>query len=184
MKKTLLTILCTVLVCSCVMGATLAYLADKTDSVTNTFTVGDIEIDLEETTGDEYKMVPGATIAKDPTVTVAAGSEACYVFVKIDKTNNVDTYISYSVDDRWEPLTGVDGVYYCKLGNVGDTLAETVIPVLTDDKVTVNTGITKAQLEAADANKPTLTFTAYAVQQQSLTLEQAWTQALTASNYS
>ena len=41
------------------VAATLAYLTDKTSTVENTFTAGNISITLEETTGEQYKMVPG-----------------------------------------------------------------------------------------------------------------------------
>lgn len=70
-------------------GATLAWLTDKTETITNTFTVGNVDISLEETTSD-YKMVPGNTIAKDPKITVEAGSEACWLFVKIDESTTLD----------------------------------------------------------------------------------------------
>lgn len=34
---------------------------------------------------NEYKLVPGKTYDKDPTVHISADSEACYVFVKLNK---------------------------------------------------------------------------------------------------
>ena len=64
------------------VGGTLAWLIDKTDPVVNTFTAGDINITLDEPNFDSttaYKILPGDTILKDPTVTVEAGSEDCYV---------------------------------------------------------------------------------------------------------
>ena len=91
MKKTLLTILCTIIACSCVMGATLAYLKAETATVKNTFTIGSITISLAESTEDgsgetlsrTFRMSPGATITKDPKVTVKKDSEACWLFVKL-----------------------------------------------------------------------------------------------------
>ena len=113
MKKTLLTILCTVLVCSCVMGATLAFLMDKTDSITNTFTVGDIEITLEETGAtngtQSCKLLPGNTYTKDPTVTVIKDSEDCWLFIKVDKSTDFDKYIDSAIVDEWTSLDGVPG---------------------------------------------------------------------------
>ena len=81
-KNVLIPIVAIALVLCCVVGGSLAWLVDQTDPVKNTFTVGDINIDLTETTTD-YKMVPGNTIAKDPTVTVKADSEASWLFVKV-----------------------------------------------------------------------------------------------------
>ena len=64
-KKTLALVLALTLLVAGVVGGTLAWLTDQTAEVKNTFTVGDINIGLTETTTD-YKMVPGNTIAKDP----------------------------------------------------------------------------------------------------------------------
>ena len=92
------------LVASTVLFGTLAYFTDR-ESVANTFTVGNIDITLDEadvneygkpldasgnevtdvttaarvTDGNEYKLVPGKTYVKDPTMTVVAGSEPTYV---------------------------------------------------------------------------------------------------------
>lgn len=79
-KKSLALLVAVVLVIGCVIGGTLAWLTDSTEQVKNTFTTSDIDITLTETTGTEYKMVPGYTIAKDPKATVLAGSEECVPF--------------------------------------------------------------------------------------------------------
>ena len=71
------------------VGGTLAWLTDSTTEVTNTFTTSDVDIDLTETKGGdnkEFQMVPGHTIAKDPKVTVSAGSQPCWLFVKVEET--------------------------------------------------------------------------------------------------
>ncbi|MDY4203948.1 SipW-dependent-type signal peptide-containing protein, partial [Porcincola intestinalis] len=75
-----------------VMG-TMAYLT-STDEVVNTFTVGNVQIKLDEaktnTDGslvanadrvkaNDYKLLPGHTYNKDPMVTVKKGSESSYV---------------------------------------------------------------------------------------------------------
>ena len=95
MKKTLAIILAFVLVVALSVSATLAFLTDN-DKVTNTFTVGDVQISLAEPTvkddpvygtyikenqegGYEYKLLPGHKYTKDPTTTVEADSEPCYV---------------------------------------------------------------------------------------------------------
>ena len=85
-KKALMVMLCAVLlVLSAVLG-TLAYFTDA-EKVTNTFTVGQVHIDLNETDvdGDKdtkanaYHLLPGHSYQKDPTVTVLKGSSDCYV---------------------------------------------------------------------------------------------------------
>ena len=98
-SKALALTLAVMLVIGCAVGGTLAWLTDKTDAVQNTFTTSDVDIKLEETTGDSYKMVPGNTITKDPKVTVVAGSEKAYVFVKLEKSNNFDDFMTYTVAD-------------------------------------------------------------------------------------
>jgi len=97
-KTVLLTLCAVVLAVGCVLG-TLAYLSDR-DSVANTFTVGDVQIRLDEAVvdpdgkpvtdeqtgeglrteeGNEYHLIPGMTYTKDPTVTVEKGSVESYV---------------------------------------------------------------------------------------------------------
>ncbi|MBS6457766.1 MAG: hypothetical protein KH544_07255 [Firmicutes bacterium] len=56
----------------------MAYLTSKTQVITNTFTVGNINIELTETKPEnqQAKIIPGVDIVKDPKVTVKANSEA------------------------------------------------------------------------------------------------------------
>lgn len=163
-SKTLVMALALMLVIGCTIGGTLAWLTDTTEAKVNTFTVGNIDIELNET-DRPYKMVPGTELDKDPKVTVKSGSEASWVFVKIEESNNLDAFISYDVADGWTALTGVDGVYY---RTQAATTADVTYSVLTNDKVTVKDTVTKAMMDAitaGTADEPTLTFTAYAIQQ-------------------
>lgn len=174
MKKSIALVLAAVLLIVATVGGTLAWLTATSDTVTNTFTTSDIKVKLEETTGTEYKMIPGYELAKNPKATVETGSEPCWLFVKIDVTNNTYgsgdsavNYLTYEVDTsegQWTKLTGegVTGeVYYRKVetANIG-----TAYSVLKGDKVTVNGAVTKEMMTAAETSKPTLTFTAYASQ--------------------
>lgn len=163
-KKSLALVLALAMIVVCVVGGTLAWLIDKTDPVTNTFTYGDIDITLAETTGTSYKMIPGYTIDKNPKVTVLAGSEKCYLFVKVDKSANFDKFMTYTIATDWTALTGVDGVYY-RIVDASATNQE--FGVLKDDQVIVKDNVTKADMDGLKANvatQPTLTFTAYACQ--------------------
>ena len=179
MKKTLITVLVTVLVCCTAFGVTYAYLMDKTAPIVNTFTVGDISITLAETGTDEnnrtqsFKMVPGNEITKDPNVTVSADSENCWLFVKVEESNNPTKYLEYSIDSGWTPLEGKTGVYYREI----DTAEEKgiALSVLTGDKVIVKSTLTKDDLATAKNAQPQLTFTAYAVQKDNVdSVSAAW----------
>lgn len=93
-KKILLSCLCVVAIVAATVLGTLAYLTDR-DNVVNTFTVGKVEINLDEekvtpdgnpTPEDDdrvhennYHLLPGHTYVKDPTMTVLAGSEESYI---------------------------------------------------------------------------------------------------------
>lgn len=178
MKKKVLSIVAVVLVLCCAIGGTLAWLTDKTASVKNTFTVGDINIELTETTTN-YKMVPGNTISKDPKVTVKANSEKCWLFVKVDKSSNYGDFLEvYQMAAGWIELDGQDGVYYRV---VDASTVNQVFNVLLNDQVTVKGTVTKAQMEGIKNNTiaaPTLTFTAYAVQFDNVaTATDAWAKA-------
>lgn len=90
-KKTLLLITSMILVAAISVMGTLAWLTD-TDTAVNTFTIGQVDILLDEADVDEngklllddegnplervkeneYHLIPGQTYIKDPTVTVQA----------------------------------------------------------------------------------------------------------------
>lgn len=160
-SKAFAAVLALVLVLGCALGGTVAWLVAKSDPVVNTFTYGDININLEETTGSSYKIIPGVDIAKDPKVTVEADSEACWLFVKVEETGTfVDGKVTYSVADGWTALTGQPGVYYREVGAV---TADTDFYVLKDNVVKVSDTLTKEDIKDI-TTRPTLTFTAYAVQ--------------------
>ena len=163
MKKKLTVSLAVLALVACMAaGATLAWLTAKTSSVTNTFTYGDINIELKETTGESYKMVPGNKITKDPKVTVKANSEACWLFVKVEKSGNFDSFMEYGIASGWTALAGVDGVYYREVASPTD---DTVFDVLKNNLVTVKEDVTKEDFAGLTSETmPTLTFTAYACQ--------------------
>lgn len=166
-KKATIAVTALLLVLCFAIGGTLAWLKAETKPVVNTFTYGDINIDLSETTGDEYKMIPGNDITKDPKVTVKAGSEACWLFVKVEKSDNYADYLAnYTIADGWNELDGVAGVYYREV-DAATAKDGTSYQVLKGDKVTVLDSVEKSDMEAiknGTVDEPTLTFTAYAVQ--------------------
>ena len=178
MKKKLMTVLALVLVIAMSVAGTVAYLTHITDPITNTFTVGNIDIGLAETTTD-FKMVPGCDIAKDPKVTVVANSEACWLFVRIDESTNLDDFISYTVASDWTQGDGtnIPANVWCR--SVTASTTDQTFSVLTGDKVTVKNTVTKTMMDALTDNpRPTLTFTACAVQADGLnTAEAAYAQA-------
>ena len=176
MKKTLITILATVLVCCFAVGGTLAWLMDKTDTITNTFTVGDINITLTESENLDLKIVPGTTITKDPKVTVKGGSEDCWLFVKVEETN-WNTALTYELDG-WTELQS--GVYY---RSVAASNTDQSFAVLKDNTVNIANTLTKTDLEAMATNQPQLTITAYAVQSENVdNVADAWNIAIDAAN--
>ena len=177
-KKSLALLLAIAIVVVGVVAGTVAWLTDQTPSVTNTFTTSDINIELKETKNN-FQMIPGCTIGKDPKVTVKTGSEACYLFVKLEKSENFNQYMTYDMAKGWTELQGNAGVYYRK---VAAATADTTFEVLKDNQVTVRDDVTKEQMNALTAadTYPTLTVTAYASQQfknntQEFTAAEAWT---------
>ena len=143
------------------IGATLAYLSSISGPVINTFTVGEVGISLTETTGGDYQMIPGTTVAKDPVVTVKKGSEECYVYVKLERRGNLDSYVSFELADGWHDLGGIDGVYYRM---VEPTVVNMNYHVLKNDQLTVHSNLTKETMATIDPDTCQLIVTAYAIQ--------------------
>ena len=198
-KKLLIAAVCLVAILTTAVVGTIAWLTDKTATVTNTFSPSNINITLTETKGTgssetakDFKMVPGTAITKDPVVTVKKNSEACWLFVKIDENlgawavNNkpFSNYLTYSVitgENGWTELG--DGVYYRK---VAASTEDQSFNVLVDNEVNVLGTVTKADMDklyATGAKYPTLSFTAYAIQQEGFTdVAAAWAAASALAN--
>ena len=144
----------------------------------NTFTVGNVDITLEEPAGEtanfEFKMIPGNTIAKDPQVTVATESEDCYLFVKVEKSENLDNYIDYTVNTNWTLVDESNLIYRYD----GEIVKGTPISILADDQVTVKSTVDSTLMEAAKTNAPELSFTAYAIQSANMSESEALTEVL------
>lgn len=165
--KPMLIAMAVVLLLGCVTGGTLAWLTSTTDPVTNTFTTSDINITLAESENLDLKMIPGWTITKDPKVTVVEGSEDCWLFVKVEKSANFDSFMEYDMAEGWTQLQDganqdVTGVYYRKVetANIG-----TEYSVLKNNQVTVKDTVKKADMNGLTTDTyPTLTVTAYASQ--------------------
>ena len=99
-KRTVALLLALVLVFGVAVGGTLAWMVSKTAEVRNTFTIGQLEITLDELDIDDSdndgstqdrdtanlyeNILPGGTYVKDPTVHVTANSADCYVFVAVN----------------------------------------------------------------------------------------------------
>lgn len=179
--KTMFMILAVVLIVGISVGGTLAWLTDTTGPVTNTFTVGDIDINLAETTGSSYKFVPGDKLAKDPIVTVTAGSESCYLFVKVKDVNNTlpttdsaEKIIDWSIASGWTAVGGHAGYWYREVNSSANAqefavLADDVIK--TDNlkgSVSVSTKVTKEMVASLKTNPPQIIITAAAVQKDNI----------------
>lgn len=182
------------------ISGSIAWLVDSTNNVKSTFMVGNVNIilgDENDTAAtyslrdggegdDAFYIVPGASITiDDPTVTVSANSEDCYLFVKIDEymgalpyeNGQVFTdYLYYEMDpDEWTAGTGEDedgngvpvGVYYRIVERSEEDQVFTILAVDEDGhNVTVSGDLTKTDLDTIAANEdyPELIFWAYAVQ--------------------
>lgn len=129
--KALLMSLCAVLLVAASVLGTMAYLTDSKD-VKNTFTVGNVAIKLDEAkvdengtqvvdkdgnpvarvTENEYKLLPGHTYTKDPTVTVLAPSVESYVRMKVT-FNKASALIAMCTDPEFaeDGPTGVENAF-------------------------------------------------------------------------
>ena len=177
-NKTVAILLALVLAIGCAVGGTLAWLISETGPVVNTFTYGDINIGLTETTGRDYTITPGVDIKKDPKVTVEANSEACWLFVKVEK-ENWNEKVTYEIANGWNALSGQTDVYYRE---VEATTAKAGVSyymlkgntTYANGVVTVSENLTKAEVNSI-ATQPKLIFTAYAVQKDGIdTAADAW----------
>lgn len=201
-RRALLTLSLVLVMMMVAVGGTIAWLTDKTDSVVNTFAPTSIQIDLNEhgyTSSDntlntevvkkneDYDIIPGRNLPKDPYVTVKKGSEACWLFVEVKQSDNWPTEMTYAVDtttsmtgtetgfEKWQTVPNETGVYYIKVLATTDDVS---FNILQNKQIVVSDKMDKADMNALSTNKPTLTFTAYACQSVNVTdVTTAWNQA-------
>ena len=178
-----------VLVAALAVGGTLAYLTSQ-DTVTNTFTVGNVTITLDEADvnpdgtpiqnatrvdANEYKLIPGHQYTKDPTIHVSQGSEPCYLFVKVengisDIEASESTIASQMSTNGWVALCDESNIYYYS-GTVDASATAVDTPVFGEFTI-------KGDANVANYNTATVEITAYAVQADGFdTAAEAWAAA-------
>ena len=175
-KRTIIVVALLVAVLLVGVGMTAAILMASTQPVINTFTIGQVQITLTETTGPSYQLIPGTQVDKDPTLTVLAGSDACWLFFRVEEAYDLSSYVTYTLTPDWIPLEGVEGVYYRQ---VPDTAIDLPFPLLDGNKVQILDTVTEEAL-AEIQNATYLKFTGYAVQNAEVaTAQDAWRLLLT-----
>lgn len=171
-SKALLLTLCAVLLIAASVLGTMAYLT-STDTVTNTFTVGKVEIKLDETdvtnptgprvTANSYKLMPGTTYTKDPTVTVKAGSEESYVRMKVT-FNNATDIIALCTDPEFaeDGPTGVENAYpLIRMVNFVEANAAKWDGIIPDNMMDTEEMLANAKYFVYDKATDTLTYYFY-----------------------
>lgn len=195
--KVVVTMLCAaMLVCASVMG-TLAYLTDTDNKVTNTFTVGsgvvitldeadvtplgeleykeDGETPKDRVAANSYKLIPGHSYVKDPTIHVDDDSEDCYLFVEVlngisDIEASTNTVASQLTAKGWLAVDGVSNVYVY-VGTTADATAPLAVTAGADvvvfDSITIDGQQDATTL--AGYTDDEIVVNAYAVQKDGLT---------------
>ena len=140
-KKILVACLCVALAVLTIAGTTLAYLTSQ-DTVVNTFTVGNVQIKLDEAKANadgtlvanadrvkanSYKLIPGHTYNKDPMVTVLEGSESSYIkmTVTFSKAAELDAIFAPTGADMTSIFNGYDSTNWIYKGNTKDATNNT-----------------------------------------------------------
>ena len=161
-KRIVIAILSLVLIITAFGGATYALLMSLAGTVENTFTIGNVDITLTETTGNRYELIPGTVIEKDPHITVVGGSEDCWLYFSVATSENFNDHLSYKIEDGWYALEGYDGVYYRECARANKNMTYYLIY---DNEIAVSDALTEEQM-AAITRAPTITFKAYAIQRE------------------
>ncbi|MCD8315169.1 MAG: hypothetical protein LUD44_06035 [Firmicutes bacterium] len=115
-RKIVVTCLAIVLAVSLAVGGTITYLTGSSGEVKNEFTKNKNGVELDETTGSEYEIVPGTSQDKDPTITATYTLDS-YVFVEV--TDATEDLVTWYIANGWALLSttnSTDGsttyVYY------------------------------------------------------------------------
>ncbi len=179
-SKVLSLVLAGTLIVSAGMFGTLAYLTD-TAEVKNEFTVGKVEITLDEAdvnpdgtyvtdensrvTANDYKLMPGKTYIKDPVVHVADDSENSYLFVKMENgiaaIEGEESVVEQMEAKGWVKVNGTENIYvYTQGGTLAVVEAGEDVDVF--EEFTILGTVDNETL--SEYTGKTITVTAYAIQ--------------------
>ncbi len=130
MKKKILALsMCIALAAIAIVGASLAYFTD-TKTATNTFTMGNVQIKLDETnvndpkgdrvTSNVYNVYPGAVVTKDPIVH-NIGKNGAYIRATVNVSNWMNLVGAYYPDFKETfPNDGYKAALNLLVGELGE----------------------------------------------------------------
>lgn len=123
-KKILSVVLVIALVAITVVGSSLAYFTDKTDTKTNAFTMGDVDIELYEPDwqGNTPTLMPGVTFDKDPFIGVKADSQDAWVFMEVT-VNKFNSWLQLNAGLYEAEQDAPQYTYLEKDGTISETFA-------------------------------------------------------------
>lgn len=176
---------CAVVLVAGSIAGTIAYLTSQ-QTITNTFTVGNVTITLDEApvdangqatsgsrvaSGNEYKLFPGKEYDKDPTIHVDSQSEDCWLFVRVVNElaaiEGGTTISAQMTANGWKAVSGETNVYYL------ETTRSANANVVIFEHFTIADNVDNATL--ATYQGKTIVVTAYAVQADGFdTAKAAW----------
>lgn len=187
--RVLMVALAVVLAVCCATGGTIAWLTSTPDAVSGTFVIGNINITLSDETktlntetantidvsNAVTSYTPGQQIKSNPRVTVAANSEACFLFIHIDEENNtfdngkekiVQWKLATTATIHWQEVQGHSGYYYREVPKYARDATYQIFDQT--EMLTVNKSLTKETIDATGFHSPTITITAAAVQRENI----------------
>ena len=190
-KKFLVSFLAVIVIAASLAAPTYSWLSSKSEKVVNTFAGGVITVTVDEAQVDtngkrieggervianSYKYAAGAVLDKDPTPTVLKGSVPCYVFLCVD--NELNNLFSMNINtDDWSAVAEEDSktIYIYKETVDAEHSAEDIMLSHIFTQVTVSKELT--QDDVAKLGEKKLSVTAYAIQTEALSQQEAITEA-------
>ena len=191
LKRFSAALLAVMLIAAALAAPTYSWLSSKSEKVVNTFAGGAITVTIDEAQVDtdgkkleggervvsnNYKYAAGSVLDKDPAPTVLKGSVECYVFLCVE--NELNDLFSLNINTAdWSEVSKNGGktIYQYKETVDAEGSDEDIMlsPIFT--QVTVSQELTQEDVE--QLGEKTLNVTAYAIQTEALSEQEAINQA-------
>lgn len=191
LKRFSTALLAVMLISAALAAPTYSWLSSKSEKVVNTFAGGAITVTVDEAQVDtdgkklesgervvsnSYKYAAGSVLDKDPAPTVLKGSVGCYVFLCVE--NELNDLFSLNINTAdWSEVSKNGGktIYQYKETVDAEGSDEDIMlsPIFT--QVTVSQELTQEDVE--QLGEKTLNVTAYAIQTEALSEQEAINQA-------
>ncbi len=175
----------TILTTAAVSGIIAGYSVSDSASVTAVVYNPQVSLGIAIDGDNSGVIIPGGDIVLEnaPTVHLDKDSSPCYIFITVDRSDNFDDYMFFTLGEGWYKHPSEEGVFFMISEETVTADGGVDYPVFLNNTIEVYNHLTRTDIAALGENKVTISVSASAVVKDSEidTVAEAWA-AVSGSN--